>query len=268
MMQGPVPTDPFFSLRRAEIFQRKDIADLAGGLCVAIHVRGAIASDTCAEILGTLSSVEFEPYGKERVQPAVLRYGVAVSDHNDSGRLAQSYWQAMETSERGWRALGLSYDPFEMCRNALGHDWPQGVEVARHKGRLLSPGVAREPNDGFLIHFDDAAREFTDPLLDEYTVAQFAFNLYLSVPEEGGETIFWRHTWDPRDESHRRPGSYGFSEEVVAGLERLEVKPQVGDALLLNPRYFHAVSPSQGGRRIALGFRLGMTDSGRLTAWG
>jgi pimeloyl-ACP methyl ester carboxylesterase len=60
----------------------------------------------------------------------------------------------------------------------------QGLELACIK-RIVMFAC---PTDGFLVHFDDAAREFSDDLLDEHLVAQFAFNCYLSAPETGGET--------------------------------------------------------------------------------
>ena len=132
----------------------------------------------------------------------------------------------------------------------------------------MGAGVAREPNGGFQVHFDDALREFSGNLLDANLVAQFAFNLYLSVPELGGETVVWRHRWQPSDESFRLPHSYGYSVDVVGEAELLELKPMIGDALLFDPRNFHAVRPSHGARRVALGFAVGLSDSGELLAWG
>ena len=129
-------------------------------------------------------------------------------------------------------------------------------------------GVAREPNQGFLVHFDDAQREFTGSFLDENVICQFAFNLYLSVPEEGGETVVWRHRWHPADDRHRPNGSYGYKEDVVAEAESFSMRPTTGEAVLLEPRYFHAVRPSTGGRRISLGFSVSMTDTGQLLTWG
>jgi hypothetical protein len=99
-------------------------------------------------------------------------------------------------------------------------------------------------------------------------VAQFAFNLYLSVPEVGGETVVWRHRWNPDDEAFRLPGSYGYAEAVVGESESFELKPAVGEALLFNPRNFHAVRASHDSRRVALGFSIGLSDTGELLTWG
>ncbi|MFG2130717.1 proline hydroxylase [Streptomyces sp. NPDC048751] len=263
-----VPRDPHFRVVSVPAFTRDRIADLAVGRCAAIKVPDFLPAATCAEILGALQSSPFESYGRQRVQPPVMRFGVGVSDHRLSGAIADSYWPAAEASRAAWRGLGLPYDPFALCREALGTDWPGGVSVGRSGGRELAPGVAREPNHGFQVHFDEALREFHEDLLDAPLVAQFAFNLYLSVPDTGGETVIWRHRWHPADETHRLPQSYGYAESVVADAESVEVRPAVGEALLLDPRNFHAVRPSTGARRIALGFSMGLSINGDLLTWG
>ncbi|WP_405593780.1 proline hydroxylase [Streptomyces sp. NBC_01410] len=222
----------------------------------------------CEEILHALENAPFDSYGRQRVQPPVMRFGVGVSDHRAEGGVAEGYWSAVEAARRAWQRLGLPYDPFEECREALSADWPGAVAVGRRGGREMAPGVAREPNYGFRVHFDDALREFEGDLLDATLVAQFAFNLYLSVPETGGETVIWRHRWHPRDETFRLPQSYGYAEGAVGDAESVEIKPRVAEALLLDPRNFHAVRAGRGARRIALGFSMGLTATGELLTWG
>lgn len=260
--------DPFFRVLTSPKFQRTHIADLAAGRCTAIRVPDFVDPAVCEQTLKALEGANFECYGEQRVYPQVMRFGVGVSDHRKDGKVSDSYWDAVRNSQAAWLNLGLPFDPFQMCRDELGANWPNTVSIGRRSGREMASGVAREPNSGFIVHFDDAQREFAGNLLDANLVAQFAFNLYLSVPECGGETVIWRHRWNPADERFRRPGSYGYDEEVVSGAESFELKPAVGEALLFNPRFFHAVRPSQNARRIALGFSLGLSDTGDLLAWG
>ncbi|GAA1162869.1 hypothetical protein F4556_000449 [Kitasatospora gansuensis] len=260
--------DPYFAAVDAKGFGRAQIADLAAGRCAAIRVKDLLPAQSCRAVLTALQTARFDTYGTERVYPPVLRFGVGVSDHRQDGRLVESYWAALDGHRRQWSGLGLPFDPFGLCRDALGRDWPNPVVIGRSGGRELGAGVAREPNQGFQVHFDDAVREFTGDLLDAPLVAQFAFNLYLSVPERGGETVVWRHRWQPSDETYRLPNSYGYAPEVVDGVESFELKPTVGEALLFDPRNFHAVRPSQDERRIALGFSVGLSDTGALLVWG
>lgn len=259
--------DPFFIAVTAAEFERDRIADLAAGRCAAIRVPELLPADRCAGLLRALTAMPFDSYGKNRVYPPVLRFGVGVSDHRQDGMVADTYWPALAEGVEAWSALGLSFEPFDLCRSAIGAHWPHPVRVGRRGGRELGAGVARQPNQGFIVHFDDAIREFSGNLLDANLVAQFAFNLYLAVPRVGGETVVWRHRWHPADERHRLPGSYGYADNVVDGAECFELKPSVGEALLFDPRNFHAVRPSQDSRRIALGFSVGLTDNGELWTW-
>jgi hypothetical protein len=260
--------DPFFRVVTASAFTREHVADLAAGRCAAVQVPDLLQPALCRQVLGALQAAPFESYGRQRVEPPVMRFGVGVSDYRANGAVTDGYWEAVKGHDAQWSGLGLSFDPFAACRTALGADWPGPVSIGRRGGRDMAAGVAREPNQGFQIHFDDALREFTGNLLDATLVAQFAFNLYLSVPDRGGETVIWRHRWHPADESHRLPHSYGFAAPVVGESESLVLHPEVGLALLFDPRNYHAVRPSQDGRRIALGFSMGLTESGGLLTWG
>jgi hypothetical protein len=260
--------DPHFFPVTSSAFLRDQIEDLAAGRCAAIRVPDLLPSAVCRRVLEALTDREFQPYGTRRVYPPVMRFGIGVSDHRKDGQVADSYWTALGPAREEWQSLDLPFDPFRLCREALGAHWPSPVSVGRRGDREMGAGVAREPNQGFQVHFDDARREFTGNLLDADLVAQFAFNLYLSVPTSGGETVIWRHRWRPSDEEFRLPQSYGYAEDVVGGAEWFELKPRVGEALLFDPRNFHAVRPSHDQRRIALGFSVGLSDTGELLTWG
>ncbi|WP_335986958.1 2OG-Fe(II)-dependent halogenase WelO5 family protein [Glycomyces sp. MUSA5-2] len=267
-MDATVSHDPLFEIVTSSTIQRNTLADLAAEKIAAIRIPDFLTAQEQQDLLERLLEAEFESYGSERVYPQVMRFGVAVSDYNEHGTLSDRYWEALDSNGDITGRLKLPYDPFRLCRERIGAELPFPVEIGTRRGRSFAPGVFREPNNGFQVHFDDARREFPTNLVDENLIAQFAFNLYLSVPEEGGETVIWRHHWMPEDESHRLPNSYGYAETVVARAESLEIRPNVGDVLLLNPRFFHAVRPSRGARRISLGFSLGLTDDGRLLTWG
>jgi hypothetical protein len=261
--------DPYFLAVTAPKFRRADLADLAAGRCAAIRVPALFSPEMCEEVMRALEKVEFDSYDPARISPTVMRCGVGVSDHRDRGTVAESYWPAVADSQRKWRDLELAFDPFGYCREALQEEWPHSVRVGQRGGRPMGEGVAREPNNGFQVHFDEALREFSGNLLDDDLVGQFAFNLYLSVPESGGETVVWRHRWQPADETFRLPHStYGYSPDVVGDAESFELKPSIGEALLFDPRNFHAVRPSNGTRRVALGFAVGLSVNGELLTWG
>jgi len=264
----PVPHDPLFDVVRIDRFERSAICALSCGRCAAVLVDDFLAEETCHEVASALQEMPFVRYNPARVHPEVFRCGVGVSDYRVDGTLAPRYWEAVTEWLSIWQGLKLSYDPIDLCRERLAGHWPGGVGSAEVGGRELAHGVIREPNQGFLVHFDDAAREFAPGFPDHPLVAQFAFNLYLTLPKSGGQTVIWRRRWHPADENARLPGTYGYAESVVEDVESLTLTPQVGQAVLFDARNYHAVRPSSGGRRLAVGFQVGLTDAGRLLTWG
>jgi hypothetical protein len=126
--------------------------------------------------------------------------------------------------------------------------------------------MIREANRGVPPHWDDVVREYPEDFLESRPVAQLAFNVYLSMPEQGGETLVWRRRWCPADEEHRVGFAYGPG--IALEDEPLVLRSEIGDALLFDPRNYHAVRPAIGeGRRMALAFFLGLGADGGLTAW-
>jgi hypothetical protein len=172
--------DPFFRAVTTPAFTREHIADLAAGRCAAVQVPDLLRPSQCRQVLAALQAAPFESYGRQRVEPPVMRFGVGVSDFRSDGAVTDGYWEALKDHDARWSGLGLPFDPFDACRAALGAAWPAPVRIGRRGGRELAAGVAREPNQGFQVHFDDALREFSGNLLDATLVAQFAFNLYLA----------------------------------------------------------------------------------------
>lgn len=102
-------------------------------------------------------------------------------------------------------------------------------------------------------------------VFDQRVVAQLAFNAWVAVPAQGGETSVWRRRWEPEDEVHRE--AYGYARSVVERTQCVTLAPELGDGLLFNPNNLHSVAPNPGQRRIAFAFFLGLTTTGQLIYW-
>ncbi|MEV6527423.1 2OG-Fe(II) oxygenase [Longispora sp. NPDC051575] len=242
------------------------LTSIANGTTAAVRIPDLMTAADCARVLDRLDAVPLVPYDEGRVSPVIQKFGPVLNDHRQTdGTLSASYWPIAQEAREVWRKARLRPDPLAVSLLRLADAWASPVEAATIGGRQVFAGTLRTIDQGAVVHYDEAVREYPDGLFDQQILSQLAFNLFLSVPESGGETSIWRHRWDPEDEQHRE--SYGYTPEVVDGVQRVQLTPQAGDAILFDPRNYHAVAPSSGTRRIAVAFFLGITSAGDLIAW-
>ncbi len=100
---------------------------------------------------------------------------------------------------------------------------------------------------------------------------QIAFNTYLSLPEEGGELELWN--WKPTEEEYKKfihadPNlSYALDRDKIKP-PVITYKPKLGEFLLFNPRFIHAVRPSHGLQRLSISAFIGYSGNNeKLTVW-
>lgn len=244
----------------------ESIMGVVDGTINAVRVPDVLPPDVYADALKLIERLQFSQYDQARVFPPVARFGVSVNDHRKDNMIQDSYWYAVEDTQRAWSELGGS-DLFALCRQTLADAWPHGVSVGRRGDQGFSVGMIREINAGLQIHFDDAMIEHDGGPFDQKLIGQIAFNLYLCVPRAGGELVVWNRRSQPSDQQFKIESGYGYKDDVVAGLTGTSLPPRAGEAILFDPRNLHTVRPSQDGRRIALAFCIGVTESLELVIW-
>lgn len=262
---SPSALDPFFVTVEAASLTSWRIGTLLAGRSAALRIPMMLNPAVCEETVGRLDTISLNLYDERRVNPPIARFGPAINDFRQDGRLRVGYWEEAASAARAWVGLGLECDPVRICIDAFRHVWPRPVRIATQHGRDLFAGMVREINGGAHVHYDDVVREFPHGVFDTEVVAQLAFNLYLSMPKTGGETIIWRRRWHPADEEHRN--GYGYSRALVSQCQSIAVKPRIGDGLLFDPRNYHAVAPGEGERRIAVAFFVALSAQGELLIW-
>jgi hypothetical protein len=259
--------DPLFTVRTVERLSRADIIAVAAGRIAAVRVPVWLSADESTQVVKALDAEDFDTYDPVRVVPRVAKFGPGVNDHRSGGRLLPSYWPAAEQAWKDWSRVRTGCDPIARCTENLREAWAGDVAVGASGGKAMFAGIVREINDGLQVHFDDLLREYAEPLFGVDVVSQLAFNLYLHVPGQGGETVIWRRRWRPADEAHAIPHGYGYRESVVDGAESLKLKPMTGEAFLFDPRNYHTVTPAVGDRRVSLGFFVALAPDGKLLLW-
>ncbi|WP_433795617.1 2OG-Fe(II)-dependent halogenase WelO5 family protein [Actinoplanes sp. CA-252034] len=257
--------DPFFVSVDAASLTSWRIGSLLSGRTAVLRIPHMIDSESCDKLVERLDDLTLDLYDEQRVYPPIARFGPAINDFRRDGRLDDGYWEHASRAARAWSEVDFEGDPVALSIQAFRQAWPGSVEVATVQGRPLFAGMIREINGGAHAHFDDVVREFPAGIFDTEVVAQLAFNLYLSMPETGGETSVWRRRWQPADERYRH--RYGYDRELMANCQSIVAKPGAGDVLVFDPRNYHAVEPGDGRRRIAVAFFIALSARGDLLIW-
>lgn len=265
MTLSPPELDPFFSTVDAASITSWRISGLLAGRSAVLRIPMMLSPAICQDVVERLDDLSLDLYDQRRVNPPIARFGPAINDFRSEGRLLDEYWEQASRAAQAWQAANLRCDPVRVSVEAFRQAWPGPVRMATNNGQELFAGMVREINGGAHVHYDDVVREFPLGAFDTEVVAQLAFNLYLSMPESGGETVVWRRRWEPADERHRN--GYGYERSLVESCQSITVRPRVGDVLVFDPRNYHAVEPGNGARRIAVAFFIALGAQGELLIW-
>ncbi|MER7620938.1 2OG-Fe(II) oxygenase [Streptomyces sp. NPDC126503] len=256
--------DPLFDVLSKDEPARSDLVRLAAGTLAAVRIPHHLSAERCAELIKALDTADFDTYDERRIFPPVTKFGPAVFDYYLDGTIRPEYWEHAERSRATWKQIVGDDDPLDTLVAELRRIWQGPVEPATVGGRELFVGMVRELTGGARMHFDELMREFPG-VFDHELVAQFGFNCYISVPEEGGELVVYRRRWKPSDDQKRI--GYGWNESVAADEPRVQVKPTVGDSVWFDSRNYHAINPNTAGRRLSLAFFCGVTTENKLVLW-
>lgn len=257
--------DPLFKTKRVSQLTEREIAEVAYGGAGIVNVSNFIDTSTGNETVPRLSSRDFVGYTSDRYPVPASRIGPVLNEYRRGDALAEEYWDAVGSVERFIARRDIE-SIRHSCLRGLRKAWPQAVLPATVLGRPLYWGVIREVNNGTLLHWDELVREFPKGLLDTIPIIQLAFNVFLSVTREGGETSVWNQRWSPLHETARY--AFGYNNSLAANWPTVAIsKPQCGDIAVFDPRNYHRVSPGTEGRRVAVAFFAGICTDGTLILW-
>jgi hypothetical protein len=155
---------------------------------------------------------------------------------------------------------------------------PAGVTVraATHNGVQFNDArVIRWTDSGSLaLKFHDDQGQLCDPrqsTLETFNVVHpVAFNVYVSVPSEGGELEVVNMCPDraSKEKLGIEHSGYAYPESMLEGYERVSIKPQVGDLLVLAGEFIHGVRGIRGsGVRLLLNHFGGFINDSTFITW-
>jgi hypothetical protein len=194
----------------------------------------------------------------------VTRLGISQYEQGLRATKEGYFAQARQLDKDFSRIFTQSFPPLQRLIGKLG-------EAGFDADIMCEPGLGRyfagngKLRNGFSpIHVDFAAQDSAGWAIAA-AKAQLAWNLYLRIPEQGGELLLWDKLWTPQDDVHKARDSYYYNDEVVRGAPMLTVSVRPGEVILINSRNYHAVTQAQD--RLAFGSFISVFDDGRLRLW-
>lgn len=157
------------------------------------------------------------------------------------------------------KQLGDSEAPIDKFRSQAKRIYERKVSLASINGEEAFCGITR-------ITTSEESKKVTKPHIDavpEYVKVkkQFAANVYLQVPSEGGEL----RVWDSAS-YEKNPGSFD-STTFEKDPQYLSYKPSVGDMVIFNTRRPHAVGSFPDETRVNMQCFFGLTEEDNIVLW-
>jgi hypothetical protein len=158
-------------------------------------------------------------------------------------------------------------DPVTAVVAQLQAAWPPGARLAQERGIDYFTGLVRRVTSG-PVHRDWSPADQPGWAIAEIE-HQLSWNMYLEPSAVGGELFLFHRRWEPEDDGRYRHGGgrVGYDPNVVAGAATACVRPETGDLVLLNTRYYHSIGDTQGHRRLTMSSFIGRTHDGPLILW-
>ena len=203
--------------------------------------------------------------------PSIGRIGMAFFEAEmKKERLDHYYNTAIDGIDYLRKVFHPYLSPIDLIRLKLQEIWVSGANIENLHRKKMFIGLARIvlPGVNFLAHQDDLRVDDPMSLVARGLKAQFALNVYMEVPKDGGELKLWNYELEKEEYNRlREPGSYGIE------LHRLPsptciYQPKKGELVIFNCRRLHAVGASQESERLSISCFVGYRgENTSLTYW-
>ncbi|CBJ79761.1 conserved hypothetical protein [Xenorhabdus bovienii str. Jollieti] len=243
------------------------IEKLAKQEILAIRIKKFIPTSLAEKISEKILGKGFDKYLNA---PSIGRIGMAFYETENKALRVADYFENVLNNINELRQRCSPYlSPIDQLRCVLDEVWPAGAQLETLYGKKMYVGLSRvvEPGVTFLAHHDIFAKDAPDSFRAKSLQAQFAANVYLSMPNEGGALQVWKNKLSPEEFDSMRRDSYGI-EPSLLGKPALEVQPDAGELLIFNAQCMHAVTAGIGSSRLSLSCFIGYRgEAAPLSFW-
>jgi hypothetical protein len=232
-----------------------------------LRIPGFISPEDCKNISKGLKSTGYNDYLNA---PSVGRIGMSYFETGRKQEIVDHYFAtALKNINTLRKACAPHPCPIDTLRCNFDEIWPGGCGLQDLYGKKMFVGLSRcmKPGIPLLAHHDMFGRHAPNTPEAASLISQFGINVYVDVPEVGGELAMWMNEISDEEFLERRGQHYGVPLELLDPPD-FTVKPQNGDLILFNARKMHAVLAGEGCDRLTISAFLGYRSiNERLTVW-
>lgn len=235
----------------------------------AIHVKNFYPKDVAEKAVERAINHPKLGYYNKKYTSSVGRVCMPHIDSEWDEELAKKYHTEAVENIHDLRSLFFPHiSPTDYIRLLLQEYWPAGANIQRLYARPCFVGAIRvfKPTvSSFYPHHDRMDEESDAPEV-KTLVEQLVANMYLQVPEVGGDLQLWLRDPTP-DEKQQIRDVEGLLPETVEP-PRLIIHPEAGDLIIFSSRMLHAVTPGKDQHRVGMAAFIGCHGENEpLTYW-
>lgn len=232
-----------------------------------LRIPNFIDDRACTAISAGLKGYGYNDYLNA---PSVGRIGMSYFETGLKTDLIEHYFKNAITNIEILRKACAPYPcPIDTLRCVLDEQWPAGCNLQTLHDRKMFVGLSRsmKPGTPLLPHHDMFGRHAPGTPEANSLISQFGINVYIDVPEEGGELAMWMDEISDEEFLEKRGDKYAIPLEMLEGPD-FTIKPRNGDLIFFNARKLHAVLPGSGTDRLTVSAFFGYRGiANNLTVW-
>jgi hypothetical protein len=245
-------------VRVASKLTTESLLQLARREIGAIHVPNFYPPEIAAKVVQEVIDHKALGHYHKKHTSTVGRVFMPHIDTKWDPRLTDDYHSAALPSINEVREMFDPYlSPVDKVRLLLQELWPGGANLLRLRGRACFVGAFRvfQPaTSEFYPHNDRIDQETDAPEIAGLT-EQLVANIYLQVPDEGGELQLWLR--DPTEAETKAILEVEGLEPSSIEPPRLTFHPRSGDLIIFSSAMLHAVVAVQGAHRVGAAAFIG-----------
>lgn len=238
------------------------LTDLIDGHILALSIYPFFTIDACKSYLSKLrNNKELKHYSMAQ-DVDVRRIGMTLFETQNDPLLLKVYFDdGQHTYNRLDELFYPQINPLRYFHESLAKHWPGGGQVGAIGQQKMNPGIIRQfkanADEGLPPHQDKMIKDQSHCSESKELKTQLAANLYLEVPEEGGELEIWDLSFSKEEEVNYYVGQYDFLDRKKIPQPTLRIKPRQGELILFRSDNVHAVRASKKSARTTVSSFIG-----------